>query len=281
MADTTITNEININIKDISNTELPYFENFKGKTEPNDGYCNLNAYYFHTISVKKFFTTTKLRLHVIHQYGKTLVGNLKNKALSVFHEMNEKIGESFQKEIKVVDQLAEFLHSEIEQETKIQEELVIVKDQLFINTGHIMFSPPQLSPIPEFQKCVHPAHFTITMACNLSRKFSEVAPSGLVTMVTLVDILCYLIASQSNDRELPLEWYQLTPRQVEMFCENLVARSVCIDWRWFLLSVSSIPTLSLDRLLTLKKQFTELDKEKTMKLSLEIFHDVCEMLLDH
>lgn len=128
-------------------------------------------------------------------------------------------------------------------------------------------SPP---PRPEAVEIIPVENFTIDSLRKMHKQFQLVAPEGLVTTKTFVDIFNDLILLNFGNEILPEQWSNISQSQIEHLARMLASGSEFVDWRHWLLAASmpwAYPTQT--ELLNLLEEYKKLDKGESGLISKE------------
>ena len=110
------------------------------------------------------------------------------------------IRDRYYAEIESVDNLCEVLRSAVEEETPIQERLLLIEDKFYADINNLLFDKPPVHDMKELEEQVLDCQFTIEQLDNLLKIIQYVSPKGVVGVKTFVyilqDIICLLYTSR-------------------------------------------------------------------------------------
>ncbi|XP_053336412.1 sperm flagellar protein 2 [Clarias gariepinus] len=154
----------------------------------------------------------------------------------------------FLSEVNSVDQLTDVVSHHIESESLITHELILASNVLYIDgdTRVVETPPPPAPPPPTEVTNQGSLSLTVQQLYSLQSHLLNVAPTGLVSCVTLSEVLTLSVGSDL----LSDAWMRLTdPQDYEM-----------MDWRQFLLSAARPwPLPSQTQLINTLTRFKEID----------------------
>ncbi|KAE8636517.1 hypothetical protein XENTR_v10003025 [Xenopus tropicalis] len=201
-----------------------------------------------------------LRLEVIKTKALEVCQDIASRAESAYKDMEMWMGARFLAEMASVEQLIHIARHHIETGTKIKYQLVLENTDFYINSDvQVVPDPPPPSRPPAVEISAN-ATLTVAQLHRLYQQFAQIAPEGLISNKTFIDILLDITSARLGNDALPDSWMQLTLPEIKEMTSELSQNSDVVNWRLFLLSASlPWPYPSVTQLLSTLQSFKAVD----------------------
>ncbi|KAL3270384.1 hypothetical protein HHI36_023893 [Cryptolaemus montrouzieri] len=215
-----------------------------------------------------------LRLKQIKFDSEECLREMANKVKTLMNEIYGIVRKRYNNEQSSIEKLCDVIANAIENEIAIQAELLIDRDQFYVQPEVLFFpdeSPLLPQPVKEWKK---ESVFTIEQLRNVYRILLDLAPSGNIPERMFTFLLQDMLVQETEDgREplVPILWRQLTTSELEKLMFDLFSKSECINWRDFIIYNLMIKMPSSEQLLQLKRDFRKKDKNITENIPLMEF----------
>ncbi|KXJ09239.1 Sperm flagellar protein 2 [Exaiptasia diaphana] len=202
----------------------------------------------------------KSRLEIIRLHASAVLQDLKVKSEVMYKDMEDWLGERFLQEVDSIQSMAASTRFAIEQEQRLQEEVVLEDKDFIVDLDIKTFKTPTPAPPPEEIELPTTDSFTVVQILNLCNQFIEAAPSGMISNRGFCDVVLDMANLTFGTESLPDIWMNITQQQLQDVC-NLLSDSEFIDWRKFLLAAAQ-PWTSASKadLLLTQEQFRHVDQ---------------------
>ncbi|XP_045477711.1 sperm flagellar protein 2-like [Harmonia axyridis] len=200
---------------------------------------------------------------------------MSSKVKDMMNEIYGHIRIRYNNEQSSIEQLCDVIANAVENETPIQIELLIDRDQFFVHPEILLFPddlPPPPLPVKEWKR---ESVFTIEQLKNLHRVLQDLAPSGTIPERQFTFLLQDMLVHDVEDGKEPLApemWRMLTTIELEKVVNELFSKSECIHWKDFIIYNLMIAMPSSEQLLELKREFQKKDKGNTENISVQDFN---------
>ncbi|KAJ1210394.1 hypothetical protein NDU88_005758 [Pleurodeles waltl] len=203
---------------------------------------------------------TKSRLELIKSKALAVQQELVAKSEDASKDMEKWLGARYLAEMASIDQLTQIARHHVETATKIEYELVLRKEEFYIN-GDVKVVPDAVPPpCPPLIETALNGTLTISQLNHLYPQFMAVSPAGFIPAKTFCDILLDLLSLDLGNDILPDIWRRITSSDVQDLATALTLNADLIDWKKFLLSAMlPWPHPSLEQLLHTLEKFKEID----------------------
>lgn len=218
-------------------------------------------YYF---AIQEEEVACKTRLDLIKTHACAVLQDLKNKADNGYKDMNDWLGARFLKENESVDHMSEVMRNAIEEKVPLKQELVIKQEDFLLNDDlKVLKTPsPPTPPPPEEEPTAE--MFTVKQLYNLFSQFQSTAPSGVLSKQSFVDTFETMVSVAYGLEQLPDQWMNINPAQIQELANALSSDGEYVDWRRCLLAISQpIPVPTQSDLLSTLEKFKEMDQKST------------------
>ncbi|XP_041793355.1 sperm flagellar protein 2 [Chelmon rostratus] len=206
----------------------------------------------------------KVRIALLKGHGLAMVQSLQSRAEENLSSMKKWLEAHYLAEMKSIDQLSKVVRHHIEAGAKLQNELVLVGTDFYLNGDCNMVASPPSPPHPPTLEKPTQSTLTITQFESLHKQFCIVAPSGLMSSFEFSCLLRDIISVIMGGNTLPDALIDKNERQLTEIVSLLTDGDELIDWRRFLLSAAlPWPFPSLTQLLVTLQHFKAVDTGDT------------------
>ncbi|XP_070819976.1 sperm flagellar protein 2 [Chaetodon trifascialis] len=206
----------------------------------------------------------KVRLALVKGHGLAMVHSLQSRAEEILRSMEKWLEVHYLAEMKSIDQLSKVARHHIEAGAKLQNELVLVGTDFYLNGDCNMLASPPPPPRPPTLEKPTQSTLTITQLESLHKQFCTVVPSGLMSSSEFFSLLRDITCVIMGRNNLPDHWIDMNEQQMTEIVSLLSDDDELIDWRRFLLSAAlPWPFPSLTQLLVLLQHFKATDTGNT------------------
>ncbi|XP_069819162.1 sperm flagellar protein 2 isoform X2 [Dendropsophus ebraccatus] len=200
------------------------------------------------------------RLELIKVKALEMCQEIVIRAEQAYKDMDMWLGARFLAEMSSIGKLIQIAHHCVETGTKIQYELCLEQTDFYVNSDIKVLPDPVPEPRPPPVENPPGATLTVSQLHRLHKQFLQVAPGGLMSSKLFSDILVDLTSMTFGDDALPDVWMHLPLSEIQEITSVLSDGFDSVNWRKFLLSVSSPwPYPSLAQLLETLQRFQAID----------------------
>ncbi|XP_044151546.1 sperm flagellar protein 2 [Bufo gargarizans] len=200
--------------------------------------------------------TVNSRLELVKAKALEMCQEIVTRSEQAYKDTDMWLGARFLAEMSSIGKLIQIAHHCIETSTKIQHELVLEQSDFYINSDIKVIPDPAPPPRPPPVESSTGATLTVSQLQRLHKQFLQVAPDGLMSSKLFSDVLMDLTSVAFGDDALPDFWMHRSLSEIQEITSALSDGSDCVNWRKFLLCVSSPwPYPSLPQLLETLQRF--------------------------
>ncbi|XP_040276917.1 sperm flagellar protein 2 [Bufo bufo] len=205
--------------------------------------------------------TVSSRLELVKAKALEMCQEIVTRSEQAYKDTDMWLGARFLAEMSSIGKLIQIAHHCIETSTKIQHELVLEQSDFYINSDIKVIPDPAPPPRPPPVESSTAATLTVSQLQRLHKQFLQVAPDGLMSSKLFSDVLMDLTSVAFGDDALPDFWMHRSLSEIQEITSALSDGSDCVNWRKFLLCVSSPwPYPSLHQLLETLQRFKAVDE---------------------
>nr|XP_012218965.1 PREDICTED: sperm flagellar protein 2-like [Linepithema humile] len=223
------------------------------------------------------------RLNVLNAAAQSDVTFLLNFMRQTFHRIYHNIVERYKREIESINEMANIFCFAIEEEKRIQQELLFDDDQFVVRSSVLMFAKDPKGFVAPIKEVPSPLRFRIVQLGRLIDIFQRIAPSGILSKRALVYVLQDLVSCGEEDcypPYVPCAWRQLRPPDIDKLIQRLFGPAEYIEWREFILYAMDLPIPSHQDILKMRTAFRKQDPELKEVITSDRFHSMLLWFLE-
>ncbi|XP_018565855.1 sperm flagellar protein 2-like [Anoplophora glabripennis] len=187
-----------------------------------------------------------------------VLGNLRR----LFYVIYEQIQVSYRKELDIINEVCRVLALAVEREVKIQEELILDREDFYVDP-EVMLFPDGLPPVRPIEESVRTGMFTINQLDKLADILMDLSPSGCMPERSFVYLLQDLIVSKDEPILLPELWRKMQPRHMDKVSKYLFDDVEYVQWKDFIIQNLMVPFPTDAQILEVRQAFRAFDPDCT------------------